>query len=48
MYALEDHTNIIFADKKHLKEIDIYGKVRRDVYTGEVPTIKCNANSRNG
>ena len=48
MYALEDHTNIIFADEKHLKEIDIYGKVRRDVYTGEVPTIKCNANSRNG
>ena len=27
MYALEDHTNIIFADEKHLKEIDIYNKV---------------------
>ena len=47
MYAVEDHTDIIFADEKYLKEIDIYGKVRRDVYRGEVPTIKCNVNLRN-
>ena len=30
-----------------MKEIDLYGKVRRNVMDGTVPVHKCNANSKN-
>jgi transposase len=46
--SLPSHKNIIFADEKPLKEVDCYGKVRRDPMTGVVNANHCvNANSRN-
>ena len=47
MTSITDHSNVIFADEKPMKEIDIHGKVRRNIMTGDVPTIQCNANSKN-
>jgi len=43
----KNHRNVVFADEKPMKEIDIYGTVRRDPNTGEVPNWSCNANSKN-
>ena len=37
----------MFADEKPMKEINLYGKVRRDVMNGSVPVHKCKANSKN-
>lgn len=48
MDSLPSHKNIVFADEKPLKEVDCYGKVRRDPMTGIVNANHCvNANSRN-
>lgn len=47
IYGIDDHRRLVFADEKPLKEIDIYGKTRRDPFTGHVDYIECNANSRN-
>jgi head-tail adaptor len=44
---VDNHKRIVFADEKPLKEIDIYGTVRRDLVDGHVPYHKMNANSRN-
>lgn len=34
---VDDHTKIIFADEKPMREADSFGRVRRDVMSGEVP-----------
>ena len=44
---IDDHTRLVFGDEKPMKEIDIYGTVRRDPFVGDVPDHKCNANSKN-
>ena len=38
---------LVFADEKQMKEIDIYGRVRRNVIDGTVPHIPCNPNIKN-
>ena len=38
---------LVFADEKPFKGNDIYSLVRRDPFTGVVPDIRCDANSRN-
>ena len=35
--SLEDHTRLVFADEKPMKELMIFSKTRRDIYTGYVP-----------
>ena len=40
-------SRFIFADEKPMKEIDLYGRVRRNVLDGTVPVHKMNANSKN-
>lgn len=47
MESLDHHVNVVFADEKPMKEIDVHGLVRRDPLNGDVPTIECNANSKN-
>ena len=47
MMAVQDHTRIVFADEKPMKEIDLSGRVRRDPFTGEIPHETLNANCRN-
>ena len=42
-----DPSRLFFADEKPMKEIDIYGKVRRDVITDEVLVHQMNAESKN-
>ena len=42
-----NHRKFVFADEKPMKEIDVYGEVRRDPITGEVPVQECEANSKN-
>lgn len=48
--SVKDHTRsrrLVFADEKPMKEIDIFHRVQRDPFTGEVAPITCNANSKN-
>ena len=46
--SINDHSRLVFADEKPMKEIDIYRSVRRDVLTGEVPVHELDsANSKN-
>jgi transposase len=33
----DDHKDFVFADEKPMVEADTYGRVRRDIITGEVP-----------
>jgi len=47
MKSLKDPRNIVFADEKSLKESDIYGKIRRDPFTGDIIHPTRNANSKN-
>ena len=47
MSLFVDPSRFVFADEKPMKEIDIYGKVRRDILTGEVPVHQMSANSKN-
>ena len=48
MINVRDHSRIVFSDEKPMKEIDIFGCVRRDLVTGEVPANLCSTvNSRN-
>ena len=48
MINVRDHSRIVFSDEKPMKEIDIFGCVRRDPVTGEVPANLCSTvNSRN-
>ena len=42
-----DHIQLVFADEKPMKGVDIYDKVRRDPFTGNVPHLTCDANSKN-
>jgi transposase len=46
--SIDDHSRIVFADEKPMKEIDVYRLVRRDVLTGDTPTHELeSANSKN-
>ena len=45
--SLIDPSRFVFADEKPMKEIDIFGVVRRDIIKGTVPRHKMNANSKN-
>ena len=46
--SISDHTRLVFADEKPMKEKMIYGKVRRDVMRGTTPSNKCKSvNSKN-
>ena len=46
--SISDHTRLVFADEKPMKEKMIYGKVRRDVKRGTTPSNKCKSvNSKN-
>lgn len=45
--AFYNHRNVVFADEKPMKEIDIFGSTRRDPLTGAVYERNCNANSKN-
>lgn len=48
--SVKDHTRsrrLVFADEKPMKEIDIFHRVQRDPFTGEVAPFTCNANSKN-
>ena len=42
-----DHRKLVFADEKPMKGVDIYDRVRRDPFTGNVPSLTCDANSKN-
>ena len=44
---LFDRSRFVFADEKPMKEIDLYGTVRRNVLNGSIPVHKMNANSKN-
>ena len=41
------HTRLTFADKKPMKEIDIYGCMCRDPQTGRVPIHDMEVNIKN-
>ena len=46
--SIEDHSRLVFADEKPMKELEIYGPVRRDVRTGDIPNHAVDsANSKN-
>ena len=45
--SLHDPSRFVFADEKPMKEIDIYGVVRRNIMDGTIPRHKCKANSKN-
>ena len=45
--SVGDRRRLVFADEKPMKEIDIYGKVRRDPIDGTVAWIPCNPNTKN-
>ena len=47
MSLFRDPSRFVFADEKPMKEINIYGKVGRDIVTGKVPVHQMNANSNN-
>ena len=45
--AIPDHSKLVFTDKKPMKECMIFPLVRGDHLTGERPTNKSRANSKN-
>ena len=45
--TLDNDYRLVFADEKPMKEVDIYGCVRRDPMTGQIPTHRMNVNSKN-
>ena len=45
--SIDDHTRLVFADEKPMKEINIFQKVRRNVVNGEISNHRMNANSKN-
>ena len=46
--SISDHSRLVFADEKPMKEIDVYRLVRRNVMTGDTPTHEIDsANSKN-
>ena len=45
--AILDHSKLVFADEKPMKECMIFPLVRGDPLTGERPTNKSRANSKN-
>ena len=45
--SLYHPSRFVFADEKPMKEIDIFGLVRRNVMDGTIPRHKMNANSKN-
>lgn len=47
MMEVPDHRRIVFADEKPMKGKDIYGKIRRDILTGETPCHKMTFSSKN-
>ena len=44
---IHDHKKLVFADEKPMKEIDIYGCVRRDPLLGGTPYHEMEANVKN-
>ena len=42
-----DHKNVVFGDEKPFKGVDIFDRVRRDPFTGEVPHLVCNSDFKN-
>ena len=46
--VIHEHSRLVFADEKPMKEIMIYGKVRRDPFMGNTPFHEMNANSKIG
>ena len=44
---VEDHRRVVFADEKPMNEIDTYGSVRRNVFSGDVPNHEMEANAQN-
>ena len=42
-----DPSRFVFADEKPMKEIHIFGSVRRNIMDGTIPNHKCRANSKN-
>ena len=40
-------SRFVFADEKPMKEIHIFGSVRRNIMDGTIPNHKCRANSKN-
>ena len=45
--SIKDHTQLVFADEKSMKEIIIFCSVRENVRTGTTPNHTMNANSKN-
>ena len=45
--SIEDHTKLIFADEKPIKEIMIFRNARMDVRSGITPKHTMNENSKN-
>ena len=43
---VEDHRRLVYADEKPMEEIDIYGTVWRDLFTGDVPKHEMEANAK--
>ena len=44
---IKNRKRLVFADEKPFKEIDIFGRVRRDVKNGDTPPNKTHSSSRN-
>ena len=44
---IRDHKNLVFADEKPMKEVNIFRNVRRDPKTGLIPNHEMEANSKN-
>ena len=45
--SLDDHTKLVFSDEKPMKEINIFPRVRRDPFTGEIPKNKASSTCKN-
>ena len=46
--SIDDHSRLVFADEKPMKEVDVYRLVRRDLVTGFTPNHSVDsANSKN-
>ena len=44
---IQDHARLVFSDKKPMKEVMIFPKVRRDPFSGESPKNKSTSTSKN-
>ena len=46
--SIDDHSRLVFTNKKPMKEIDIYGTVWQDILTRQIPSQLINSvNSKN-